>query len=317
MSTRTEWIERARGEPISTILRQRGIKLRKQAHELVGACPVCKEGVDRFAVDLRRQLFNCRKCGRGGGDAIALVRFLDRCDFLVAVERIAGPPPEDKQTVEAPVARAPADQADVERRLRNAERIWNEAGPIAGTAGATYLAGRGIALDDVPDHGGLRWHPRCIWENGTAPCVVSRFTDAITGEPRGIHRRPITGAKPMTLGPIGGAVIRLWPDAEVTTGLVVGEGIETTLAAATRMTHRGVTLRPAWAAGCALNVKRFPVLPGVDCLTLLVDADESGTGQSAAAECAARWREAGCEVIRLIPNKLGTDFNDLVRPCAT
>src|SRR5208282_5699555 len=102
--------------------------------------------------------------------------------------------------------------------------------------------------EDVPDHGGLRWHPACPWEGGTAPCIVARYTDAATVEPRGIWRRPLTGEKPKSLGPNASAVIRLWPDDFVEQGLVLGEGIETTLAAATRITQRGTYLRPAWAA---------------------------------------------------------------------
>ena len=60
-------------------------------------------------------------------------------------------------------------------------------------------------------------------------------------------------------------------------------------------------------------MRRFPVIDGVEQLIVLVDNDESGTGQQAAAECARRWCDAGREVIRLVPSKSGTDFNDLVR----
>ena len=60
--------------------------------------------------------------------------------------------------------------------------------------------------------------------------MVALFTDAITGEAKGIHRTALsaTGGKigRMTLGPIGGCVIRLWPDGSVEQGLVLGEGIE-------------------------------------------------------------------------------------------
>ena len=52
-------------------------------------------------------------------------------------------------------------------------------------------------------------------------------------------------------------------------------------------------------------------MPGVEVLTLLVDHDESGAGQRAALECSARWTAAGREVVRLVPNTMGTDFADL------
>jgi putative DNA primase/helicase len=155
----------------------------------------------------------------------------------------------------------------------------------------------------------------------------------VTGEPRGLWRRPsiqfanacdlkrsLASAtfaeqfKPMTLGPMGGCVIRLWPQEQVGKRLVIAEGIETALAAATRVSHRGKLLRPVWATGCANNMRRFPVLDGIEQLIILADNDASGTGQAAAAECAQRWSDAGREVVRLKNNKMNSDFNDLVRP---
>jgi hypothetical protein len=197
------------------------------------------------------------------------------------------------------------------RKVEAADRIWRETYPIAGTAGEAYLRKRGLELAAVPDHGGLRWHPRCPWKGGTTGCVVARYTDATTGEPRGIWRRPVDGQKPKTLGPMRGCVIRLWPDNSVMTGLVLGEGVESSLAAS-QIAHRGTLLQPAWAAGSAGNMADFPVLGGVEALTLLVDNDAKGTGQSAAADCARRWLTAGREVIRLTPKTIGFDFNDII-----
>ena len=57
---------------------------------------------------------------------------------------------------------------------------------------------------------------------------------------------------------------------------------------------------------------KLPVLPGIEHLTLLVDNDASGTGQHAAEECKRRWIAAGREVELLMPDKVGTDFNDVV-----
>ena len=94
--------------------------------------------------------------------------------------------------------------------------------------------------------------------------------------------------------------------------MILGEGVETTLAAATRITHRGTLLQPAWAAASAGNMAKFPVLPGIEALTLLADNDSSSTGQNAALECSGRWTEAGREVVRLTPRVLGADFNDVV-----
>jgi hypothetical protein len=220
----------------------------------------------------------------------------------------------DNKEVEPP---AHIEDDDEQRKrhsnLELADRVWRQSFKLAGTPGEAYLLRRGIALDEVPDFGGLRWHPRCPWENGPAPCVLARFTDAITAAPRGLWRRPIDGGKPKTLGPMGGCVIRLWRDSDVTNGLVIGEGIETVLSASTRFIHRDTLLRPAWAAGSAGNLENFPVLACIEALTLLVDHDENGRGQEAARRCGERWQDAGREVRLLTPRNTG-DFNDLVRP---
>ena len=205
-------------------------------------------------------------------------------------------------------------------RTRRALAIWNETADPRGTPVTRYLAARGIALGELPSRIQmvLRWHPRCPWGTGGARhgCMVALWTDAVSGEPRAIHRTAITdaGAKVgrKTFGPNAGCVIRLWPDADVERGLVIGEGIETTLAAATRIQHRGTLLTPAWAAGDTGHLEKFPILPGIDALTVLVDHDENGRGQRAAAECARRWTAARREVIQLIPRILGEDFADLV-----
>jgi hypothetical protein len=147
--------------------------------------------------------------------------------------------------------------------------------------------------------------------------LVALWTDVVTAAPRAIHRRPISPdgaavAHWRGLGPTAGCVIRLWPNEEVNQGLVLGEGVETVLAAATRVQHKATLLQPAWAAGDAGHVACFPVLPGIDSLTLLVDNDPSGTGQRAAADCAHTWTIAGREVVRLTPRVVSADFNDIL-----
>ena len=173
--------------------------------------------------------------------------------------------------------------------LHEVERIWNEAESDPSPVKGYFRLQRRIPLDKVPAV--LRWHPQCPCQAKKVPCIIARYSDAVTGEPKGIWRRPVDGLlnKPMTLGPMGGCVIRLWPD--VSKRLVIGEGIETTLAAATGFTHRGLPLRPAWATGCANNMRRLPVLDGVEQLIILVDNDVGGTGQEVAEECARRWTD--------------------------
>jgi putative DNA primase/helicase len=104
-------------------------------------------------------------------------------------------------------------------------------------------------------------------------------------------------------------VVKLWPADET---LVVGEGLETVLAAATRIPYRGEALVPAWAALSTAGLRALPIIPGVKRLIILSDNDENQEGQMAAAAAAARWQAAGLDVVTLTPPIPGTDFNDLV-----
>ena len=70
-------------------------------------------------------------------------------------------------------------------------------------------------------------------------------------------------------GPKAGGGVKMTGDADVTMGLAIGEGIETTLTAL-------VTGHPAWALLDAGNLAAFPVLPGIESLTILADHDEAG-----------------------------------------
>jgi hypothetical protein len=83
---------------------------------------------------------------------------------------------------------------------------------------------------------------------------------------------------------------------EPTMGLILCEGVETGIS----LCQQGV--RPVWACGAAGTLAKFPVLGGIEALTIAADADVPG--QRAAAELAARWRNAGCEV-RIVPPEAG------------
>jgi phage/plasmid primase-like uncharacterized protein len=304
-------IVHAKNAPIELELSRRGIALKRTSEGFAGPCPQCG-GTDRFSVNTRKQIFNCRGCG-GKGDVIDLVRFLDSVNTREAIDILTNGEHVRQRQTSAPAVKV-ANGDDGRERLEAAFRVWRETVAIKGTAGEAYFQRRGITLSDAPNYGGLRWHPRCPWGNETAPCVIARFTDAVMGEARGIWRRPIDGSKPKSLGAMRGCVIRLWPDEDVTTGLVIGEGVETTLSVATRFTLRGTRLQPAWAAASAGNLESFPILLGIDALTILADNDANGRGQQAAKQCALRWAEAGREATLCTPRETGSDFNDAVQP---
>jgi putative DNA primase/helicase len=223
---------------------------------------------------------------------------------------------EPSRTFEPRIVEAKPERDDRDRTLF-ALRIWGEARDLDGSPALTYLVSRGIDLGRLPPlRHALRWHPACPWEGGKHGAMVALLTDAVTGEPKAIHRTAISpqGEKidRKMLGPSAGCVVRLWPDEEVTQGLVIGEGLETVLSAATGLReYKSTTLTPAWATCTAGLMSKFPVLPGIECLTILVDHDVSGAGQRAAMECSGRWTMANREVIRLMPDNPGEDFNDV------
>ena len=114
------------------------------------------------------------------------------------------------------------------------------------------------------------------------------MTNALTNEPTGIHRTFLDAdgkkRERKMLGRQG--VVRITPDEDVTYGLGIAEGVEDALAVA-------LDWGPAWAATSAGAIERFPVLSGIDCITVFADADAAGT--KAANECAERWIGAGKE----------------------
>jgi len=254
-----------------------------------------------------------------GGDVLALIEREHRCGFPRGIE-IASEMLRRTYDENRPARCSTAHPDDRERQrwcTETVKRLWREAIHIEGTPGARYFYKRGIDITLLPEFGGLRWHPRCLWRDGQTGCVLARFTDPVTGELRGLWRRPISGEMARALGPMKDSVIRLWSDEAVTTHLCIAEGIETA-AAASQIAYRGTLLQPVWATGCAGNMASLPVLAGIEALTILVDHDKinpkTGTrpGEEAARECAERWARAGRDVTLLTPTREGADFNDVV-----
>ena len=94
------WVNRARSADILAVARARlDLKLTsgRGGKELTGPCPDCG-GDDRFVVTsiAKKKVFRCRGCGKSG-DVIALVEFLDKCDFDRAVEKLTGEPKPQPQ----------------------------------------------------------------------------------------------------------------------------------------------------------------------------------------------------------------------------
>jgi hypothetical protein len=179
----------------------------------------------------------------------------------------------------------PSKELSPEDRTRIALGIWQQSVRLKGTLGWRYFTERRqLHIGLLPDlKHALRWYEKeCA--------VIALMTDPITNKPTGIHRTFLnpdgTKRERKMLGPRG--VIRLSPDDLVTEGLGITEGVEDGLA---------VLLSgwaPVWAASCAGAIASFPVLSGIEALTIFADSND--VGMEAAAECADRWELAGQEV---------------------
>jgi DNA primase len=81
-------VEAARRVPIQDVMRAHGLRLKKAGAAFAGPCPACG-GRDRFAVNVIKQIFNCRGCNNSG-DVIALEMFLSGAGFAAAVRALIG-----------------------------------------------------------------------------------------------------------------------------------------------------------------------------------------------------------------------------------
>jgi Toprim domain len=243
----------------------------------------------------------------------------DRIDWLTQVEGMTRA--EAIEALYAWVAPTTLEQQhSADEKLAFMREIWNATQPLAGTIGEKYLAEtRGIAVGKLPPtiKSVLRFHPSCVFGAGEHhPCIVALMRDPLTDMAVGVHRiglRQDNGVvhklDRKALGHMG--VVKLWP-VDGSDQLVVGEGIETVLAAATRIPYRGQPLTPAWSAVAKGGLARLPVLPNVTTLIQLVDHDANNEGQNAAARGRHTWEAAGRRVVPLIPRQKGWDFNDVV-----
>jgi len=172
-----------------------------------------------------------------------------------------------------------------EDRTQIALRIWSQSVPLQDTLGWRYFTERrGLHIGLLDDLGHvLRWYER-------DKAIIGLMTTPIGNVPCGIHRTHLnpdgTKRERKMLGRQG--VIKLSPDEQVTEGLGLCEGVEDGLSLLL------LGWAPIWAASCAGAIKTFPVLSGVESLTVFSDYDE--VGMNAAVTCCDRWEAAGRDV---------------------
>jgi len=242
-----------------------------------------------------------------------LVRCHAGCDQgrVIAVLRSRGLWEKDsRRRFTRPAPRAAANDRpdrDDAKRSEVALAIWHSATAADGTLVEAYLRKRGLHLPTPPRlrfHAGLKHHTGGIW-----PAMVALVTRGTDDMPLAIHRTflaPGCGGKApvdpqkMMLGPSRGGAVRLAAAGEV---LMVGEGIETCLAAMQATGH------PAWAALSTSGLRALDLPNDVRDVIVLADGDEAG--EAAARECAWRWKREGRR-LRIARPPQGLDFNDLL-----
>jgi hypothetical protein len=188
----------------------------------------------------------------------------------------------------------------------DAPSMWRDAIDPRGTLVERYLIEhRKLVLSDDLAGEVLRWHPGI-------GAMLALFRNVLTGEPQAVSRifldRYGRKIERKFVGPIRSAAVMLDSFDRVTHGLFVGEGVETCMAG------RQWDLKPAWALGSAGAIETFPVLDGVECLTLL--AEHCARNAWAVEVCGCRWSAAGREVL-INRSIIGKDLNDAVMKFAS
>ena len=265
-------------------------------------CPICQPARRKGQTALTladgrngRLVLDCKK---------SACAFLD---ILAAVGLRSGDyAPPDPATL---AQREREAKAEAQRKADQAQRLWREAQPIAGTVAEAYLRGRGITCDLPPT---LRFHGAC-WHGPTArryPAMVAAVQGSGLPAVRrtylrsdGLGKAGLEGGDKLMLGATAGGAVRL---TEGPSRLVVAEGIESGLSLLCGLLDSPATVLAALSTS-GLRGLRLPPQPGR--LTIACDGDKPG--REAAHALADRAHALGWKVGILDPGT-GADFNDIL-----
>jgi len=167
--------------------------------------------------------------------------------------------------------------------------LWCEARDLRGAPGETYLR-RDRQLDYTDDLSHcLRWHEKLR-------ALVALFRDIKTDEPRAVSRIFLDAEGHLKarlfIGPLKGCAVKIDSDENVTMGLHICEGVETALAA------RELGLAPVWALGSVGGIAKFPVLGGIEALTILAEEKDRKETHCAQDRAALRLASRAGEIFR-------------------
>ena len=201
-------------------------------------------------------------------------------------------------------------------RIKRAQALWNEAADPRGTRAVQYLMTRALDLADDLAGAALRYHPRCPWRNENSgrteriPALLAAFESIDTDDITAVHRIRLDQpqrwpkADRRMLGLVHRAAVKLDP---VATTLIIGEGVETCMAARQCMATGDLERAPVWALGSVGAISFFPVLDGVKRLIILGESGEASA--QAVRLCGRRWQHAGRRV-QVLYSEIGSDVND-------
>ncbi|ULR46109.1 toprim domain-containing protein [Rhizobium sp. K102] len=199
-------------------------------------------------------------------------------------------------------SKRPCDGHDEASRIALVRRLWREAEDPRAPPVSAYLRHRGLpplSDDQLPL---FRYHRHCPFSGERVPALIARFSPiendpSLEDEPTAIFRirldRYDGDRRKLALGPARAQVIKLCAADFSLGGLGLTEGVEKGLA----LIASG--WRPIWVSCGTAAMRTFPLLPGIESLTVFCDRDEAG--RDAALVAHNRWRDAGREARVLAP----------------
>jgi putative DNA primase/helicase len=221
----------------------------------------------------------------------------------------------ERTTVDAQVGLRERTEDDL-LRIKRAQTLWNEAADPRGTRAVQYLMTRALDLADDLAGAALRFHPRCPWRNEDTgkteriPALLAAFRPIDTDDITAVHRIRLDQpqrwpkADRRMLGLVHHAAVKLDP---VATTIMIGEGVETCMAARQCMASGDIERAPVWALGSVGAISFFPVLDGVKRLIILGETGEASA--QAVRLCGQQWQHAGRRV-QVLYSEIGSDVND-------
>jgi hypothetical protein len=221
----------------------------------------------------------------------------------------------DREAIEHESKQRPRTEDDL-IRVQRAQALWNEAADPRGTVTVQYLKARALDLPEDLAGAVLRFHPRCPWRDEDAgkieriPALLAAFCSIDGDDITAVHRIRLDQpqrwpkADRRMLGLVHRAAVKF--DTAAST-LMIGEGVETCLAARQYMATGDIEHIPVWALGSVGAISFFPVL---DRIKRLIVLGESGEASGEAVRlCGRRWHHAGRRV-QVLYSEIGSDAND-------